>query len=170
MIWSAGSLEKSSSPGVAGKRFTLTRLQIAGVSRLSIPADLLSTFEAAAAPCLDVHNLDSIKCDANPMLDLGKDIRSLSDFKRNTSNLLKQMRDSGRPVILTRNGKAAIVVQDADSYQRILDQLDQLQALDGIKRGLADVKAGRVTSVKDFEKEFRKRHGIPSRSRRFREG
>ncbi len=99
------------------------------------------------------------------MLDIAKDIHSLSEFKRNTPDLLKQMRESGHPVVLTINGKAEIVVQDAASYQKLLDQLDELQALEGIKRGLADVRAGRVTSVEDFEKDFRKRHGISRRSR-----
>ncbi len=99
------------------------------------------------------------------MVDISKASHSLSDFKRNTPDLLKRMRASGHPVVLTINGKVEIVVQDAASYQRLLDQLDELQALEGIKRGLADVKAGRVTSVEDFEKEFRKGHGIPRRSR-----
>jgi len=98
------------------------------------------------------------------MLDIAKDIHSLSAFKRNTPGLLKQMRESGHPVVLTINGKAEIVVQDASAYQKLLDQLDELQAIEGIKRGLADVDAGRVTSVDDFEKEFRKKHRIPRRS------
>jgi prevent-host-death family protein len=53
------------------------------------------------------------------MLDISKDIHSLSDFKRNTSEFLHQMRDTGHPVVLTINGKAELVVQDAASYQRI---------------------------------------------------
>ena len=99
------------------------------------------------------------------MLDIGKDIHSLSDFKRNTTDFLQQMRDTGHPVVLTINGKAEIVVQDAASYQKLLDYLDELEALEGIKRGLADLKAGRVTSVEAFEKGFRKKHRIPRRSR-----
>ena len=99
------------------------------------------------------------------MLDISKDIRSLSDFKRNTSQFLEQMRGSGHPVALTINGKAELVVQDALSYQKLLDRVDELEALEGITRGLADVEAGRVTPLKQFEKEFRKKHGLPSRSR-----
>lgn len=99
------------------------------------------------------------------MLDISKDIHSLSEFKRKTANFLKQMRGSGRPVVLTINGKAEMVVQDAASYQKLLDHLDEREALEGIKRGLADVAAGRVTRLEDFEKEFRKKHGIPRRSR-----
>src|SRR5271169_2322393 len=98
------------------------------------------------------------------MLDIAKDIHSLSAFKRNTPGLLKQMRESGRPVILTINGKAEMVVQDASAYQKLLDQLDELQTIEGIKRGLADVDAGRVTSVDDLEKELRRKHRIPRRS------
>ena len=63
------------------------------------------------------------------MLDISKDIHSLSEFKRNTPGLLQHMRKSGHPVVLTINGKAEIVVQDAASYQKLLDQLDELQAL-----------------------------------------
>ena len=99
------------------------------------------------------------------MLDISKDIRSLSDFKRNTSELLEQMRGSGHPLVLTINGKAELVVQDAAAYQKLLERVDEMEALEGIQRGLADVGAGRVTPLKKFETEFRKKRGLPSRSR-----
>ena len=41
----------------------------------------------------------------------------------------------------------------------------EAEALEGIKRGLADVDAGRVTPVGKFEQDFRKRNGIPRRAR-----
>jgi prevent-host-death family protein len=99
------------------------------------------------------------------MLDISKDIHSLSDFKRNTSEFLERMRGSGHPLVLTINGKAELVVQDAAAYQKLLERVDEMEAIDGIKRGLADVEAGRVTPLKAFEKEFRKKRGLPSRSR-----
>src|ERR1039457_283379 len=105
-----------------------------------------------------------------PTLDIGKDIQSLSDFKRNSREFLERMRDTGNPVVLTINGKAEVVVQDAASYQKLLDYIDEMEALEGIKRGLADVEAGRVTPLEKFEKDFRKKHGIPRRSRCFRDG
>ena len=67
------------------------------------------------------------------MLDISKDIHSLSDFKRNTTDFLEQMRGTGHPVVLTINGKAELVVQDAASYQKLLDRMDQLEALEGIQ-------------------------------------
>jgi len=98
------------------------------------------------------------------MLDISKDIHSLSDFKRNTSVFLDQMRGSGHPLVLTINGKAELVVQDAAAYQKLLDRVDELEALEGIQRGLEDVEAGRVTSLRQFEKDFRAQRSLPSRS------
>ena len=98
------------------------------------------------------------------MLDISKDIHSLSEFKRNTSQFLEQMRGSGHPVVLTINGKAELVVQDAVSYQKLLERVEALEAIEGIQRGRADVEAGRVTPLRQFEKEFRKERGLPSRS------
>ncbi len=100
-----------------------------------------------------------------PDIDISKDIHSLSDFKRNTPEFVSQMRESGHPLVLTINGKAELVVQDAAAYQKLLNQIDELEALEGIKRGLADVEAGRVTPLAEFEKEFRKKNGLQRRSR-----
>ncbi len=99
------------------------------------------------------------------MIDIDKDIHSLSDFKRNTSSFLDQMRGNGHPVVLTINGKAELVVQDAASYQKLLDRLDELESLERIKQGLVDVKAGRVTPLKTFETEFRAKRALPNRPR-----
>jgi prevent-host-death family protein len=95
------------------------------------------------------------------MLDISKDIRSLSDFKRRTNRFLHQMQKTGNPLVLTVNGKAELVVQDAESYQRLLNFLDHLGAIAGIKRGLADVNAGRSRPAKVAFDEFRRRHDLP---------
>ena len=55
------------------------------------------------------------------MLDITKDIQSLTPFRRCSGDFLKQLKKSKRPVVLTVKGKAAAVVQDAEAYQRLLD-------------------------------------------------
>lgn len=95
------------------------------------------------------------------MLDLGKDIRSLSDFKRNTSELVDQMRQTGNPLVLTVNGRAQLVVQDAESYQQMLDALERAHALDGIRRGLDDVKRARTKPARAALDVIRRKHKIP---------
>ena len=94
------------------------------------------------------------------MINLSRDIQSLSTFKRNTNDLIKQMKESGSPIILTVNGKAEIVVQDANSYQELLDRIDRLEAMVGIQKGLADVKNGNTQSLDNFIREMETKHDI----------
>ena len=72
------------------------------------------------------------------------------------------MKQTGKPVVLTVNGKAELVVQDAESYQKLLDALEKLEAIAGIKKGLEDVEAGRTTTLSEFEQEMRQKYGISS--------
>jgi prevent-host-death family protein len=94
------------------------------------------------------------------IMDLSRDIHSLADFKKNTSDFLKQLKDTGEPVVLTVNGKAELVVQDAASYQKLLDLAEEARVVEGIRQGLDDMKAGRTISLDDFKKHVRKKHGI----------
>lgn len=84
-------------------------------------------------------------------------VHSLSDFKRNTRDLLARMRLNGQPVILTINGRAELVVQDAQSYRTLLERPDELEAVAAVMRGVSDVEAGRATPLRRFEKEFRQK-------------
>lgn len=99
------------------------------------------------------------------MIDLGKDICSLSDFKRKTSELVERMETSGQPMVLTVNGKAKLVVQDAASYQKLLDALDYADAVRGIRRGLDAVNEGRTQPVREAFAEIRRKHNIPRKAR-----
>ena len=87
------------------------------------------------------------------MLNISRDIHSLSSFKRNTLEFIELMKQTGEPVVLTVNGKAELVVQDAESYQKLLDALERLEAIAGIKQGLEDVEAGRTVSMEGFKQE-----------------
>jgi prevent-host-death family protein len=61
------------------------------------------------------------------MLDIGKDIHSLTDFKRRTSELVQQLHKTKRPIVLTVNGRPEVVVQEANAYQQLLDRLEALE-------------------------------------------
>jgi PHD/YefM family antitoxin component YafN of YafNO toxin-antitoxin module len=56
-----------------------------------------------------------------------EDIRSLTDFQRNTRTHLKRLKRTGRPELLTINGKAEVVVQNASAYQRLIESLEKLK-------------------------------------------
>ena len=94
------------------------------------------------------------------MLNLERDIHSLTDFKRRTNDFVKQMKETKAPVVRTVNGKAELVVQDAASYQAILDRLEEMDAIEGIRRGLEQMERGEGRPATDVFAEFRTRHGI----------
>jgi PHD/YefM family antitoxin component YafN of YafNO toxin-antitoxin module len=54
-----------------------------------------------------------------------EDIGSLTDFARNTKTHLKRLKRTGRPELLTVNGKAEVVVQSASAYQRLIESLEK---------------------------------------------
>jgi len=95
------------------------------------------------------------------MLDITKDIQSLTTFRRSSGNFMKQLKKTKRPVVLTVNGKAAAVVQDAAAYQRLLDIAACADANEGIRQGLDDSMHNRVRPVTEFFAEFEAKHGIP---------
>ncbi|MGB6677790.1 MAG: type II toxin-antitoxin system Phd/YefM family antitoxin [Terriglobales bacterium] len=94
------------------------------------------------------------------MLDITKDIQSLTTFRRRSGDFIKQLRKSKRPVVLTVKGKAAAIVQDAEAYQRLLDIAARADAEEGIRQGLDDVAHGRTRSAKEVFDEIRRKHGI----------
>ncbi len=72
------------------------------------------------------------------------------------------MKQTGEPIVLTVNGKAEVVVQDAKSYQQLLEKIENLEAIAGIKQGLADIESGKTQPVTEFIDEMQQKYGISS--------
>ena len=89
-------------------------------------------------------------------MKLDRDIHSLTDFKLRTPEFVQQLKATGQPVVLTINGKAELVVQDATSCQALLDIAEEAKVLEGIRRGLEDVRAGRVQPMDEVFADIRK--------------
>lgn len=94
------------------------------------------------------------------MIDLN-DIHSLTDFQRNTKEHIEHLKASGKPQVLTVNGKAEIIVQDAQSYQKLLEDVERLEAIAGIRRGLEEVSKGKTKPAREVFASMRKKHRIP---------
>ncbi|HET6890293.1 MAG TPA: type II toxin-antitoxin system Phd/YefM family antitoxin [Pyrinomonadaceae bacterium] len=94
-------------------------------------------------------------------MKLTRDIQSLSTFKRDTAKVVRQLKRTGQPVVLTVNGKAQLVVQDAESYQKLLDAKERMEAIEGIKRGLESMKRNAGKPAEKFFTEFFAEKGIP---------
>jgi len=88
-----------------------------------------------------------------------QDIRSLTDFQRNTKAHLRRLKSSGRPVVLTVNGRAELIVQDAAAFE------DMLDAIRGIQRGLDEMKEGTGKPFRQALDEIRVKYKIPRRKK-----
>lgn len=72
------------------------------------------------------------------------------------------MKSTGHPIVLTINGKAELVIQDATSYQHLLDRLEDLETIMGIKQGLEDLENGHTRFMNQFIEEMQQKYGISS--------
>jgi prevent-host-death family protein len=87
------------------------------------------------------------------MINVAEDIHSFTTFKRNSSDLMRRMKKTGRPLVLTINGKAEAVLLDPTVYQVVADQLDTVAR---IRRGLAQAKRGEGQPVDEVFDELEK--------------
>ena len=95
------------------------------------------------------------------MLDITKDIQSLTTFRRRSGDFMKQLKRSKRPVILTVKGKAAAIVQDAEAYKHLLDIAARADVREGIRQGIEEARQGRGRDIEEFFADFEAKHGIP---------
>lgn len=77
------------------------------------------------------------------MIDL-REVRSVTDFQRHAKEYVGKLRDSRTPLVLTVNGRAELVVQDAASYQDLLNRLEELENVAAIRVGLDEMKHGKT--------------------------
>ena len=94
------------------------------------------------------------------MLDLSKDIQSMTAFRRKPAQFVKRLKTTKRPVVLTINGKAEAVIQDTESYQRLLDIAAQSNVYEAIRQGIEDISHGRTRPAREVFLEMRRKYGI----------
>lgn len=90
-----------------------------------------------------------------------RDMHSLNDFKNRTPEFVEQLKTTGEPILLTIDGRAELVVQNAASYQKLLDLAEQARVLDGIRQGLEEMRAGLGRPAEDVLAEIRNDLKIP---------
>jgi prevent-host-death family protein len=94
-------------------------------------------------------------------MDITKDILPMTTFRNQSAECLAHIKATGRPVILTVNGRAAAVVQDAAAYQHLLDLAAAADADEGIRQGLEDMQSGRTRPASDVFAELRNAFDVP---------
>lgn len=94
------------------------------------------------------------------MLSLS-DIHPLSEFQQGTEAFLAKLKETKAPIVLTVNGTAAAVVQDAESYKELLDRLELLESIVGIRKSIEEFEQGEGMPLEEAWRQFQEKHGLP---------
>lgn len=84
-------------------------------------------------------------------IQIDKDIQPLSEFRANAANFVKQINDTGRPIILTQRGRSVAVVVDVKEYESMMEKLELLEA---IKTAESQIASGDSFTMEEVEKEL----------------
>jgi PHD/YefM family antitoxin component YafN of YafNO toxin-antitoxin module len=95
-----------------------------------------------------------------------EEIHSLSDFQRNAKQHIVRMKKKRRPLVLTINGKAEMVAVDVKSFQEMLEIIDRVEAVEGIRLSLESKQRGEGKTLERFDKEMRKKYKMSERSQK----
>lgn len=87
-------------------------------------------------------------------MNLVEDIQPITYLKSHAANLLQQVNETHRPVIITQNGVARGILQDPESYESTKNALSMLKLM---VQGEADIRAGRVTDQEEVFSRIRAR-------------
>jgi len=74
-------------------------------------------------------------------MNISKDIKPITYLKSKAPDLLKQINETHRPVIITQNGEPRAVLQDPESYENMRNAIGTLKL---ISQGEQDVKEGKA--------------------------
>lgn len=85
-------------------------------------------------------------------LNITEDIHSITDLKRQTGRILEHLHQTGRPVVLTINGKADAVLLDARVFQKYLEALNMSHLLSQAEN---DVRSKKTRPIRTFLKQFK---------------
>jgi prevent-host-death family protein len=85
---------------------------------------------------------------------------SFEEFTRNAHLHIERLRQTGQPQVLTVNGLPQVVVQSADAYQKLLDEIEDLQSIRTLRESYQEAKRGEGRPARDVVREIAGRHAI----------
>ena len=89
-----------------------------------------------------------------------QNIHSLTDFLRNHKSHMARLKETRLPAALTVNGKAEVVLLDAETYQEMANKIERMETIAAIREGLASAERGELKPVEQVYAEMRAKYGI----------
>lgn len=84
-------------------------------------------------------------------ISLEQDIKSLSEFRANAASFIEQIHKTGRPIVLTQNGRGAAVVVGVAEYDALIEKLELLEELNIAERQMNE---GKVIENEEARKQI----------------
>jgi prevent-host-death family protein len=79
-------------------------------------------------------------------MKISRDIKPITYLKSRASDLLRQINETHRPVVITQNGEPRAVLQDPESYENMRNAIGLLKL---ISLGEKDIKEGKSKSQEE---------------------
>jgi PHD/YefM family antitoxin component YafN of YafNO toxin-antitoxin module len=87
-------------------------------------------------------------------------IDSLTSFQKNIKSFVHRLEETKEPIVLTVNGKAKLVVQDAEAYQQMVDEVERGRFLEAVRQGLREAQEGQARPAEEVFAQMRAKYGL----------
>lgn len=89
-----------------------------------------------------------------------EDIHPMSEHRTHLTEHLRQVQETGRPMVITQQGRPAAVLLSPAAYDELVRQAELAQDIAGIKEGLAEADAGLGQDATEALREIAEKHGL----------
>jgi prevent-host-death family protein len=93
-------------------------------------------------------------------MDFERDIRPITDFKRNTPAILRQLKKTGEPMVLTNKGKPEAVVMSPGTYRELTALRDRMETVAALRVALDEIDEGKGMALEEALVAFDEKHGL----------
>src|SRR5579884_586713 len=87
-------------------------------------------------------------------------IDSLTNFQKNAKHFISRLEETREPLVLTVNGKAKLVIQDAEAYQALLDELERSRFIAAVRQGIQESEQGLGRPAEDVFAEMKAKYDL----------
>jgi prevent-host-death family protein len=99
-------------------------------------------------------------------ISLTEDFKTVDELRQDPEAILTQVRNTGRPVVITHDGKPGAVMLPVEAFERLIHTVNLARLL---AEGQEDLRAGRTQPLEEWMKEFERANKLPGRNRRQRQ-
>ncbi len=90
---------------------------------------------------------------------MSKNIEPLSEFRKNSADFIKRIKEEKEPILLTQHGKSAVVLLEVSEYEKLIDKSDLLDQLleqsDDLNEEKSEEKVTARSKIEEYLSKWR---------------